>query len=109
MLSILLVGGFILLIFGGDIGGWLAGRLGFGGAFAAVWNVLRIPLVLVGISLGLAILYWKGPHVEQRFEWITPGSVVATLLWFLTTVAFGLYVQSFAAASFRNPTAPSPA
>ncbi len=102
VLSLLLVSGFILLIFGGDIGAWLAGRFGFGGAFAAVWNVLRIPLVLVGISLGLAILYWKGPHVDQQFEWITPGSVLATLLWFLATVAFGFYVQSFAAESFRN-------
>ena len=58
VLSLLLVSGFILLIFGGDIGRWLADQLGLGGAFQVVWNILRIPLVLVGISLALSILYW---------------------------------------------------
>ena len=102
VLTLLLIAGFILLIFGGDIGGWLARQFGLGGAFQVVWNLLRYPLVLVGISLVLAILYWKGPNIDQQFEWITPGSVIATLAWFLATVGFGLYVQFFAAESFRN-------
>jgi len=102
LLTILLIAGFILLIFGGDIGGWLARQLGLGGAFQVVWNLLRYPLVLVGISLALAILYWQGPNIDQQFAWITPGSVIATLAWFLATVGFGLYVQFFAAESFRN-------
>ncbi len=102
VLTVLLIAGFILLIFGGAIGGWLAGQFGLGGAFAVVWNVLRYPLVLVGISFALAILYWKGPNIEQQFEWLTPGSVLTTLAWFLATVAFGLYVQFYAAESFRN-------
>lgn len=102
VLTLLLIAGFILLIFGGDIGGWLARQFGLGGAFQVVWNLLRYPLVLVGIGLALAILYWKGPNIDQQFEWITPGSVIATLAWFLATVGFGLYVQFFAAESFRN-------
>ena len=36
------------------------------------------------------------PDAEQDWEWITPGAVLATMLWLLASLAFKLYVTNFA-------------
>jgi membrane protein len=46
--------------------------------------------------LMMAVLYWAAPNVKQPgFRWITPGSVVAVLIWIVASVGFGLYVAMF--------------
>ncbi|CAA9546385.1 MAG: hypothetical protein AVDCRST_MAG88-448 [uncultured Thermomicrobiales bacterium] len=100
ILGVLLVGGFVLLVFGGDIGQWLADRIGLGHPFRLGWRLLRLPLALAGVSLGLALLYWKGPNVRQEFKWLTPGSLLTTLAWALGTGVFGLYVRLVGARSY---------
>ena len=47
-------------------------------------------------ALAAAVLYRFGPdRKDARWVWLTPGSVLATILWLLGTVAFGLYVRNF--------------
>jgi membrane protein len=41
----------------------------------------------------LAILYYAGPNIEQSFRWVSPGSVLATILWLVATAGFGLYLN----------------
>jgi membrane protein len=49
----------------------------------------------VGVSLGLALVYRYAPsRADAPWRWITPGSAVATLLWLLVSLGFGLYVAS---------------
>ena len=43
----------------------------------------------------LAILYYLLPDVEQRFKFITPGSVVAVVIWVLASLGFSFYVSRF--------------
>ena len=100
VLGVLLVGGFALLVFGGALGQWLAERIGLGRPFRLGWALLRLPLALAGVSLGLALLYWKGPNVRQEFRWLTPGSLLTSLAWALGTGAFGLYVRVVGARSY---------
>jgi membrane protein len=102
VLSLLLISGFILLAFGGQIGELVASGFGLGGVFTTTWNVVRIVGALIGISLALALLYWKGPNVKQEFRWLTPGSVLTTLAWAAATVGFGLYVQFLGASSYSK-------
>ena len=53
-------------------------------------------LLLALTSFGLAVLYRVGPCRESaRWRWITSGAVIATLLWLLGSIAFGLYVGNF--------------
>ncbi len=102
VLSLLLVTGFILLAFGAQIGEWAASGLGLGPLFRTTWPFVRVVASLAGVSLALALLYWKGPNVRQQFRWITPGSVLTTLLWALFTVAFGLYVQYLGESAYSK-------
>jgi membrane protein len=43
-----------------------------------------------------AILYYTAPNVRQPgFKWITPGGILALLLWVVSSAAFAFYVANF--------------
>ena len=43
-----------------------------------------------------AVLYYIAPNVRQpRLRWITPGGVVAVLMWLVVSAGFGVYVANF--------------
>jgi membrane protein len=54
-------------------------------------------LLLAALAAGVAsILYRFGPSREEaKWKWITPGSLLASLIWLLLTWAFGIYVGRF--------------
>ncbi len=94
-LGVVVVAAFVAIVFGGMIGHLIAVRIGATEIFTFVWNLARWVLVLVFISLALAVLYWIGPNVKQQFKWISPGAIVATIVWVLAILGFGLYVTKF--------------
>ena len=48
------------------------------------------------VVLLLAVIYRYGPNrPEAEWEWITPGSALATVVWLAATFGFGLYVANF--------------
>ena len=97
LMGVLIILAFTLFVFGAQIGTWVAELVGLGSAFELVWNILRWPLAIIFVMFMLAVLYYLGPNVEQSFQWISPGSVVATLLWIAVTFGFKFYV------TFANP------
>ena len=61
-----------------------------------VWNIAKWPVLVAIVSLMFAILYYAAPNVKHpKFRWVSPGGVVAVLLWILASLAFALYVASF--------------
>lgn len=94
-LSIFLISSIVLLMFGPQIGGWLAGFVGLGGAFEIAWNILRWPVILFLVITAVAAIYYFAPDVDQHWKWITPGSVFAVVLWLLVSLAFSYYVNNF--------------
>ncbi len=67
-----------------------------GGASEVIMTWLRWPVVLLIVIGGLAILYHFGPNRDGRaWRWITPGAMVATIIWIVGSVAFSYYVRSF--------------
>ncbi len=55
---------------------------------------IGLVILLVGVLLALSLLYRFGPSRHRaRWVWVTPGSLVATLLWLLASVLFSLYVS----------------
>jgi membrane protein len=46
--------------------------------------------------VGLAILYRLAPNRDDpRLRWVTPGAVIATVLWLIGSAGFSLYVNNF--------------
>jgi membrane protein len=71
--------------------------VGVGSTAVTVWDIAKWPVLLLIIGLMFAILYYFSPNVKQPgFRWITPGGLVAVVLWILASAAFAFYVASFA-------------
>jgi membrane protein len=57
-------------------------------------NVVRWPLVVGGFMGSLAVLYRLGPcRNDAKWFWVTPGAIVAAVLWLIGSAAFSLYVS----------------
>jgi membrane protein len=66
---------------------------------AARWAVviLRWPALALGWMGGLAVLYRLAPdRQDAKWRWVTPGAVVATVVWLLGSLAFSAYTAGFA-------------
>ncbi len=59
-----------------------------------VLNIVRWPLLVGGFMGALAVLYRLGPcRHDAKWNWVSPGAIVAALLWLLGSAAFSLYVS----------------
>ena len=47
------------------------------------------------VATGIGLIYYFAPDADQDFAWITPGSLIATTLWLLASLAFRFYVVNF--------------
>ncbi|WP_437633300.1 YihY/virulence factor BrkB family protein [Sorangium sp. So ce854] len=56
---------------------------------------LRVPVSMLIVMSVLAALYYVLPDVEQKFKFITPGSVVAVVIWAIASMGFSFYVSRF--------------
>jgi hypothetical protein len=57
--------------------------------------IVQWPIILGLVAFGIGLIYYFAPDAEQDWVWITPGSVVATLLWVVVSLAFKLYIAYF--------------
>jgi membrane protein len=85
-----------LMVLGPQLMGWLAAQVGLEGLMIDLWNWVRWPLVVLLMMLAVALLYYFTPDVEQDFRFITPGSVLAVVVWIAASLGFGFYAQNFA-------------
>jgi membrane protein len=87
-----------ILVFGQFVTAWLALHI-MPSARTPVYIVallLRWCIALAG-SIGIiGLIYHMGTPMQQSWKRVLPGAVLATALWFLTTLAFGWYVTRFA-------------
>lgn len=93
-LALFIVSAFTLVVAGPELAEAVASRIGLGAAFTAIWKVLQWPVALALVALAIALVYYFAPDAEQDWVWITPGSVLATVLWLLASLAFRFYVTN---------------
>lgn len=63
----------------------------------ALIRAASIVLLLLFVMAGLSILYRYGPSRQTpRWQWVTPGSMLATLIWVVASSLFSLYVSHIA-------------
>jgi membrane protein len=100
LISIVLVGAsglvtagmLLLIVLGGKLGDAIAAKAHFGGAFTWFWNIFRWPLAFVVVLLLFALIYYLAPNEDQRnWKWVTPGSVVGSVMWLALSGLFALY------------------
>jgi membrane protein len=98
VMVILLALAAMALVLTGPVVDAVAGPLGIGETAVSVWNIAKWPALLVFAAAIIAVLYYTSPNVKLRgFKWITPGSILAIVLWIVASAGFALYVANFGA------------
>ncbi|MDR3566717.1 MAG: YihY/virulence factor BrkB family protein [Syntrophobacteraceae bacterium] len=92
---ILVVGGFGLIVSGGLIQGWVGNLIGWNKPLLIFFALFRWAIIAVFLLTAFAIIYYFGPDVEQKFRFISPGSLLGVVLLVLASLGFRVYVASF--------------
>jgi membrane protein len=97
VLLLLLVAITLAVVVSGPVSQQVGKALGVGDTAAVIWDIAKIPVVLVVVSFMFAFLYRTAPNVKQPgFKWWSPGGVVALVIWIVASLLFALYVATFA-------------
>ncbi|MEH6500312.1 MAG: YihY/virulence factor BrkB family protein [Pseudoalteromonas distincta] len=92
-LLLMLAAGFMVI--GPAAAEWLANQLGMKDLWTSLWGWLRWPFVVVILMFVVAMIYYLTPDVEQEFRFITPGSVIAVVVWIGASIGFGIFARNF--------------
>ena len=53
-------------------------------------------MVLALVSIGAGLVYYFAPDAEQEWVWVTPGAILAAIIWLAASLGFKYYVANFA-------------
>lgn len=86
----------VSLVLTGPVVSAIAGPLGIGSTAVDVWNIAKWPVMALVFLGMIALLYYASPNVKLRgFKWVTPGSLVAIVVWIVASALFAFYVSNF--------------
>lgn len=85
-----------LLIFGPYLERWLGDTLGIQGVLSWLWWLAQWPILFAGLLAAFATLLYLAPNIDHpRWQFLTPGSVVAALIWIAASGLFSVYTSMF--------------
>jgi membrane protein len=86
----------VAVVFTGGLAEQAGKVLGLSDSFVTVWDIAKWPILLLVVSFMFAFLYWAAPNVKQPgFRWLSPGGILAVVVWLVASAAFAFYVASF--------------
>jgi membrane protein len=95
MLTLVIISAVAVAVTGG-LAKQVGNVLGVGSTAVTVWNIAKWPVLLLIVSFMFAFLYWAAPNVKHpKFQWISPGGVLAVIVWIIASAAFAFYVANF--------------
>jgi membrane protein len=95
-IAMMLLAAAALMVTGPQVMSWLASQIGMEEFIVTLWTILRWPLIVLLLMVAVALIYYVMPDVKQEFRFITPGSVLAVVVWIVASLGFGYYVKTFA-------------
>ncbi len=92
LLSLVAIG----LVITGPFAEAIGDAIGLGDTAVTVWSIAKWPVMLVIVMCIIAALYYVAPNVRQpKFRWVSPGGVLAVVLWVVASFGFAFYVSNF--------------
>ncbi|MEO7262069.1 MAG: YihY/virulence factor BrkB family protein [Jatrophihabitantaceae bacterium] len=86
----------VIVVFSGPLAERVGQALGVGDTGLLIWSIVKWPVLIVIVSVMLAVLYYAAPNVKQPgIQWISPGGVLAVLIWVIASAGFAFYVSNF--------------
>jgi membrane protein len=85
-----------LLVMGPHLQAWLGSALDARRPVELAWWIGQWPILIAGLLFAFAVVLYLGPDVEhRRWQLISPGSVVAVVVWLVVSSAFSFYTAHF--------------
>ena len=106
-IAVLIISALLIVLYGGRFGNFLAILANEGSAFTLVWKIFQWPIALAFVFFAFSLIYQFAPNVsaarrgsrlpasDLRRRWLSPGVVVAIILWLLVSLGFRLYLHFF--------------
>jgi membrane protein len=92
LLSVIAIG----LVLTGPLAESVGEAIGLGDAAVLAWQIAKWPVLAALVMLLIAMIYYLLPNVRQpRFRWVSPGAIVALVVWLVASAGFAVYVASF--------------
>jgi membrane protein len=92
---VLLVASALIVVMTGGVAQRVGNALGLGSAVVTTWEIAKWPVLLILVGLMLSILYWASPNAKHGFRWVSPGGLLAVLVWLAASALFAVYVANF--------------
>lgn len=87
----------VLITVTGPIASQVGEFLGIGESVVVVWNIVKWPVLAFLAVLIVAVLYYATPNIKQpKFRWMSPGALLALVVWVVASVGFAFYAANFA-------------
>ena len=84
------------VVFTGPLADRIGKLIGVSGAVVTAWDIAKWPVLVLIVAVMFSILYYATPNVKHpSFRWLTPGGVLAVVIWIVASAGFGLYVANF--------------
>jgi membrane protein len=85
-----------LLVLGPHLSRWIGDAVGDKTLVEIVWWVAQWPILIAGLLLAFAIIYYLGPNIAHpKWQFLSFGAVFAVLVWLLASGAFAFYASRF--------------
>jgi membrane protein len=95
-LAVLIISALLLILYGGEVGEAITNYFNQNRDFVSFWVVAQVPVVLVFVLLTFAMIYYFAPNLhDQKWYWITPGSIIGIFIWLLASFLFRIYLRYF--------------
>jgi membrane protein len=93
LLSLLIVSGQVLIMFGDWLAIWLTSLLGLGDRFAVLGRYIDYLIGLLLLTVGVGLIYHFAPNRKQKWRLITPGAVFAVSASIIVSIIFSYYLR----------------
>jgi membrane protein len=96
LLLVLLTISAMAVVLTGPLAKSIGDIVGLGSTAVTVWDIAKWPVLILVVSFMIALLYYAAPNVKHpKFQWVSPGSLLAVFLWIVASALFAFYVAKF--------------
>jgi membrane protein len=94
--GILLTASAVIVVFTGRLAVLVGDALGLGSRVVTVWGIAKWPVLVAIVVILFDILFWASPNARHGgFRWVTPGGLLAVVIWVAVSAGFALFVTHF--------------
>ncbi|WP_018353175.1 YihY/virulence factor BrkB family protein [Longispora albida] len=94
--GILFAASAVIVVLTGRLATVAGDLLDAGPAARTTWAIAKWPVLVLLMTTIITLLYWAAPNARQRgLRWVTPGGLLAVLLWGAASAGFAFYAARF--------------